>query len=256
MIPELTIKLHKEYGHIIYYDDVHKYYNTRNNKELISVTTIIGKYKEKFNSKYWTKRKASDYGTTPEIIKQYWDKLAFIGQTRGTIGHKYIEDRWANKVFPIDYGVYVPDMEMIDFINFHNKQKKLLAMCETFLKEHPQYIPIRTELIVANENIAGQIDFFGYDLANEEYILLDWKFDKAMSTSNKYQSYKAPLKHLEDSSINKYSLQISLYRELLKPVIPQINTCYIVWFNIENDSYKKIPIKNLQHEANLLLQSF
>ncbi len=47
-----------KFNHIKYYDKPHKYYIEE--KEMTSATTFIGKFKEKFDEEYWSKRKAKE----------------------------------------------------------------------------------------------------------------------------------------------------------------------------------------------------
>jgi len=253
MTPELNIKLHKAFGHIGYVDAPHKYYDLNTRKQLISVTTLIGKYKQKFNSDYWSKKKAKDYGTTPEKVLNYWDKLRILGTTRGSILHDYLENRCYNKIFEIDYDMYLPYLDTSEFIQFHKKQSKLITMADNYIKDHSHIIPIKPELIVGNKKVAGQVDFFGYNIDTNNYTLVDFKTDKKIDYTNKYQSFKSFLSHLEECEINKYSLQIKTYEKLLNSVVEHIEEKYIVWFNADNDNYKKINIKELDDEAELLL---
>ena len=48
-IPTIPNNLFTAFNDVTFYDEPHKYY--LDGKELISVTTLIGKYKEEFNEK-------------------------------------------------------------------------------------------------------------------------------------------------------------------------------------------------------------
>ena len=253
MIPELDIKLKEAFGHIGYVDKPHKYYDLNTRKQLISVTTLIKKYQPKFNEDYWAEYKAKEYGITKKEVKKYWERLRNLGTGKGSIVHDHLENRWWGKVFELNYDKYIPPLATVDFINFDKRQEKLINMANSYVKDHSNIVPIRTELIVGNKEIAGQIDFFGYNLDTQSYLLVDFKTDKEIKHTNKFQTFKIPLKHLEDCNINKYSLQLSMYEVLLNQIIPNIEEKYIVWFNADNDTYKKINIKNLKDEASLLL---
>lgn len=252
---KILVDLKKAFGHIGYIDAPHKYYDLRTRKQLISVTTLIKKFQSDFDEDYWAEYKAKEYGITKELVKEYWEKLRGIGSGKGSIVHDHLENRWFGKVFEIDYRKYIPPIPTLDFLELDKRQEKLIDMSNRFVKDHPNLIPIRTELIVGNDKIAGQIDFFGYDLDSQEFVLIDYKTDKQITYGNDFQVFKSFLMHLDDCKINKYSLQIKLYEKLLMPVTGEIKTKYIVWFNADNPTYEKIPIKELNDEANALLGS-
>jgi len=249
----MFVKLHEAFGHIHYIDDVHHYYNMNNRERLISVTQLIKKYRKPFPRDYMSKRKAKEYGTSQKNVLEMWDNKSLRGAARGSILHDYLENKWFNKEFNINYSNYISD----DLITneFLSKQKKIMNMALNFYKDHKHIIPIRTELIVGNDKIAGQVDFFGYNLETDSYVLLDYKTDKKIDYDNEYQAFLKPLSHLRDCEYNKYSLQIKLYESLLKCVVEDINEKFIVWFNADNNNYELIKIKNLTDEANTILSN-
>jgi len=255
MIPEINIELKKHFGHIGYVDKPHKYYDLITRKPLISVTTLIGKYQPKFDENYWADYKAKEYGITKQEVLDYWELLRNKGTAKGSIVHDHLENRWWGKVFEVDYRKYIPPLGTKDFIEFDKRQEKLIIMANQFVKDHLNIVPIRTELIVGNKKVAGQVDFFGYNLDTKKFIVLDYKSDRKISYGNDFQVFKSPVMHLDDCNINKYSLQIKMYQELLKQAIPENKEDYIVWFNADNDNYKKIQIKNLADESRILLSS-
>ena len=77
-----TIRELAKFNHIKYYDKPHKYYI--DGEEMISATTFIGKFKEKFEEDYWSKRKAKERGITQKEILAEWKHKAFTN-TRKTI---------------------------------------------------------------------------------------------------------------------------------------------------------------------------
>ena len=56
-------ELFTAFNDIKFYDEPHKYFV--NNKELISVTTLIHKYQEKFDEDYWSEYKANEHNINP-----------------------------------------------------------------------------------------------------------------------------------------------------------------------------------------------
>jgi len=53
------------------------------------------------------------------------------------------------------------------------------------------------------------------DKETGEILLLDWKTNKEISTTNFFQTAFPPIDHLQDTHISKYSLQLSLYQTII-----------------------------------------
>lgn len=56
--------------------DEEKHIYTLNGKPMISVTTLVDEYFEKFDADYWAARKAPKLGITPEQLKARWEENA------------------------------------------------------------------------------------------------------------------------------------------------------------------------------------
>jgi hypothetical protein len=65
-------KIHKHFGHIIYYDEPHKYFHKVTKKPLISATTVIGEYSEPFDTAKWSLIKAKERNIPVEAILKEW----------------------------------------------------------------------------------------------------------------------------------------------------------------------------------------
>jgi hypothetical protein len=80
------------------------------------------------------------------------------------------------------------------------------------------YQVIASEMIVFSPDmlVAGTIDLLLRDPASNTIIIADWKQNKAeLTTTNQYRNLAPPLEHLQDTEINKYSLQLSIYQYIL-----------------------------------------
>jgi len=81
------------------------------------------------------------------------------------------------------------------------------------------YQVIGSEMIIFSPEllIAGTIDLLLKDPAINRIIIADWKQNKAaLTTTNNFQNLHPPLEHLQDTEINKYGLQLSIYEYILK----------------------------------------
>jgi hypothetical protein len=81
------------------------------------------------------------------------------------------------------------------------------------------YQVIGSEMIIFSPEllIAGTIDLLLLNPAINQIIIADWKQNKAsLTTTNNFQKLLPPLEHLQDTEINKYGLQLSIYEYILK----------------------------------------
>jgi len=250
------VQLNNAFKHIRYFDDEHKYIDTTTGQELISCTTLIKKYQQQFQKDFWLKKKAKEYGTEPETLDEQWTKDAVIGTTRGSMLHKYLENLLSGKEFPIEYPKFVHSLPSHEFITFHKSFERLKEFGNSFAEDFSYLVPVKLEAVLGDSElgVAGQCDALFYDPVENEFVLLDFKTDKKISVHNKYQNFKKPLTHLSQCEINKYSLQLSIYKYLIeKNTDVKINKMIIVWFNHKNDGYELFPINYLENEVNLIL---
>ena len=78
---------------MIYFDEkTHTYINTETGKELISVTTLLGKYKPKFDKMENATRVANREGLDVDFILDQWEKEKNKACDYGTAIHKVMED--------------------------------------------------------------------------------------------------------------------------------------------------------------------
>ena len=220
-------------------------------KRLVSVTTLLNKFKNKFDSEYWSKIIAKKENTSQEEILAKWKKKAFKSTEIGTAIHKIFED-YTNKNFK-----YINNELIFEYNNLENEfleefnMKKNISL--KFIKDFfitKRIIPLYSEYIVYNENLAGQIDMICNDTKGNHYIL-DFKTNEKIE----FESYKnkkmiGKLDFIDDCSYFHYSLQLSIYKELLKDI--DIKNIFIVHITTENyffieceDLLKKIKLKSL-----------
>lgn len=235
-------ELHQAFGHIKFYDSNHTYVDSRTGANLTSVTTWLKQFQTPFNSDFWAKKKAKERGITQEELLKEWQDLKTFGVNRGKALHLIIEHKSNCKYFDYEIPKEVIDIGWED--KFIQELKILDNQVEQFLNTE-KFIPIKNELILGNTVIAGQCDLLAYQ--NDKVVLYDWKTDKEISLSNKYQKLKAPYNDLDDTNYAKYLLQLSTYKRLIETQTNiKVDEMYIVHFNVNNDNYKIYPIKEYQ----------
>ena len=212
--------LRSVFGDVFFSEDGHRY--RRRWEPLTSVTTAIGNYHTTFDSEFWSTYKA----LRANAIEFTYDK----------------EDR----IFATDRGVLTPQQAQLTFFldpspdyfleQWHIKAEKarkrgtkIHNAIESYLHgkiieprcpgfedwyDRENLRPLATEVVVAGEKIAGQVDALfqrGTDI-----VLGDWKTNETIKRSNSYDRMHPPLDHLEDCNYVHYCLQVSIYRRLLE----------------------------------------
>lgn len=220
---------------------------SKNGNNLTFVTTLISKFKNEFDSDYWSKKIALRENTTQEIILQKWKEKAFKSTEIGTAIHKIFEDYtngkycFENEKLSFDY---LPLKS--EFISEFNLKKNVaLEFIKDFFISR-RLIPIEAEYIVYNDFLAGQIDNISKDNHNNFYIL-DFKTNEKIDEYSYGKKMKGLFSDFNDSSYYHYCLQLSIYRLMLKKY--KVNKMYLV--HIGFDFYKFIECKDLVQGINI-----
>jgi ATP-dependent exoDNAse (exonuclease V) beta subunit len=199
----------------------HKY--TINGKPLTSVTKFIQQFHKEFDQDFWSKKKAEEQGVEQEEILAEWKKLNERANFIGTSTHNWIENYFN--------GVHqqIPnDLDVVDRINKFNK---------VFAQNLYKLQPIKFEQRVFHEEwgLAGTFDALFH--WNDKLIILDWKSNKSFTTTNEFgEKLLAPFEDLDRCHLNEYSLQVSLYKLILKQIGLDIKACYLLHIGPNDDA--------------------
>jgi ATP-dependent exoDNAse (exonuclease V) beta subunit len=211
---------------------------TLDNKVLLPVTSVVESQFKKFNpsivaanlEKTQATNETSKYfGMSRNQIMDLWKETGSESRDKGLQLHREIEEYYRYMQKPIQ-----PDRP--DWQQFLQ-----------FATDHPDWVCIANEVKVYNHKVAGTIDAV-FDTP-EGVVLVDWKRCKAIDFSG-YGMGVGVMKHVPDCNYSKYSLQLSLYRQLIRV---DIASCYIVQFHPDLDGYQKIRAQNYHVEAQTLL---
>lgn len=232
---------HKRDKRIKFYSEKHIY--TIDGVPVPSASSIIGRFFPEFDMQYWSERKASTTGITPEEIAKMWSDKGKYAREKGTFLHEQIE----NYFLGIDY------VETEEFGQFQN-----------FISHHNNLIPYRSEWRVFDDyaNIAGTIDLITSNGSN--YDIYDWKRSKKIINTfnglpieqNQWQQGVGGLKHIDDTSYNRYCLQQSLYKYILeKNYQIKIENMFLIVIHPDNDNYYKVKVPNFDKEIKYILKT-
>lgn len=249
--------VHPNGQEIVFDEESHSYLVPVTGQTFVSATTLIDKFFPKFNADKMAiccagKKKYIDM--IPEEVKASWEKKSRIAREEGTNVHLYAE-KLAGAIR--DFGFKKEFLDTIDL-----KVDALSIRCAYLFEQvwnayealtHKGFKVIESEKIIFSPDlgISGTIDLLMRDTNNGDIVILDWKQNESISRSNQWDNCRRPLCHLEASDYTKYSLQLNLYRHILKregyfPEAPEFRMA-LIHLTIE----KAIPIKILSMESEI-----
>ena len=184
----------------VQYDDAtHTYYTIYRGERRIytSATTLIGRYKEKFDAQRIAENYALKNGNTPEYWIKKWATISKEACDKGSTEHKHREN--------LDY-----------------KDKGINTSGKRLLNYHSLQDGIYPELKLWHHLwcIAGRADKVTIETVNNKRFMhiADYKTNKEISNvgfqfkNGKYKTMFKPLGHLHDCNLVHYTLQLSLYQ--------------------------------------------
>jgi ATP-dependent exoDNAse (exonuclease V) beta subunit len=202
----------------------HKY--TLDGEHFISVTQFISKFHKHFDSDYWSNKKAEEAGVSQDQILLEWKKLNDRANEIGTATHNWIEN-YFNRI----YQELPTDTDVIDRINKFN-----VAYSKWLYKLTP--IKFEQRIFSRKWRIAGMMDsLFGY---NDNVFILDWKTNKQFThdehDKGRFEQLLHPFGDYYKNHLNEYSIQVSLYKLILKQIGINIKACYLLHIGPEGEA--------------------
>jgi hypothetical protein len=232
---------------VVFNEENHSYF--LKDKKLVSVTTFIGKFKNEFDSNYWSKVIAKRENKTQEQILSQWKEKAKKACEIGTAIHKIFEEYILGNFIVLNNEIKIDfiDLEIDYFLDFNKKSKVAIQFIKDFFITK-RLIPVHTEYIVYNDKLAGQIDLICKD-QKENYYILDFKTNEKIEVNNYGKYLKDDLSHMPDCSFYHYSLQLSIYKQLTKE---DIKGLFLI--HIADDKYNFIECVDIFNSYNITLE--
>jgi len=184
-----------------------------------SVSTIVKEFSKPFDSNLISQRSAIKTGKSQEEILASWKKECDDSLVKGKSLHNFAE------AYFIDNTLIPETDNQKKFVEYWNKIPKHI-------------IPISSELKMYHKEymFACTLDKLLYNTVNQELIIVDYKSNKDLHKNYKGQRLLEPFEDFLDTPLNKYIIQLNLYKILLKQ-IPGIHvrSMKIVWFDLNNN---------------------
>lgn len=282
-------------GDLAFNDAEHKYFNVKYpDRTYTSVTTLIGKYHEKFDSEFWSSYKALEQMMTPEefsqsgvksrlLAKKQWsdsyieeqgfdmndflqvkkDILAGYDKTRdeacerGTNYHNAKENRFYEKkehsLLEYNFGLPLSETFVCEKHNFDLNRENAV------LPEYLVYFSTVDEVL----NLAGQIDVL--IKRGKEIYILDYKTNAKGIETKAYFNPKTrktkkmfyPINHLDDTTLNHYTLQLSLYAYMLQRIDPELEVKLLRICHVDGEGKETLmDLEYLKDDVEKLLKHY
>lgn len=252
----------KVFDRITFYDDTHSYKIDGEPSTKLSVTGLVNTVKEPFDEEKWSKIKADEFGCTPEEVKLVWKKNNQMATYQGSTLHNYIDNYYQNKVKPYNRVLAESILGQTLHEMMYKNLKVLVKQFNNFYSDTSEYIlPIKNEFVVGDlgdTRICGMLDMLAYNTLTESFEIYDFKTNKRFSEKSEFnQKLLPPVNHLDECEFNIYSLQLSLYKMFIQKYTDiKIDKLKIVWFSINNDTYRTIELKYLPEECLSLIKKY
>lgn len=239
-----------KFNNIKFYDAGHAYYI--GDKQVLSVTGILERFKEKFNTKEELEKKAKKDGVPVEVLAKEWDYKRDHALYEGVQIHRYLENLLANKDVEVEKFHPTIKFEQIER-SFYMMQRQAWSFYRDYVLTGI-LIPVKSEFVVGSEEdeAAGQMDQLFYNTQVNALQVWDWKTNGKFRTTNEFGSrLKHCLSHLDECELAIYSVQLKSYKYLFEKTtgLKLHSDCFIVWFNENNDSYQVIKCLDLDKEV-------
>lgn len=246
---------------ITFLHTTHQYLINNQPSAPISVTGLLGKYKEKFEADKWAAIKAEKIGTSPEELKKEWKQNNLYSTHRGTILHNYIENYYNNKIVPYNKEEVERDLGRDEHNRLRDEIQLLVKQFKNFYADTPDILPLKKEFVVgdiAGTKICGMVDLIAYNTRNDTFEIYDYKTNKEIKFTSKFKKQLLPpLDDVDECEFNTYSLQLNIYKYFIEKYTKiKIEKLYIVWFNIKNENYQLIPLLDMQDKVELILKDY
>jgi ATP-dependent exoDNAse (exonuclease V) beta subunit len=199
----------------------HKY-RSEDDKEWLSVTSLISQFKQPFEAdkiavKSAKNKKSKWYGMTPEDIKAAWKAEALRATTLGTWYHNCRESDICGFQNMERHGVTVPVFTPIEKegVKYSPDQK----LKDGIYPEHMVYLK--------SAGICGQSDLV--EVVDGKVHITDYKTNKEIKVEG-YTNWEGitqkmapPVHHLDDCHLNHYALQLSMYMFIILKHNPKLS---------------------------------
>ena len=241
---------------IDFHEEEH-FYTINNYRFGISATSLIETYAQEFDSDGISQMVANKRGISQKEVLDEWKKENEFSCIKGSCIHLKAQSLWMGTNYEIDYNTID---DTIDKDRLKKEYDIMSKQATDFYNDYKDmYDMIQDEFIVWSKefDIAGSIDGIMYNKNTQQCCILDFKSNKDLQFKSKYRKkMKVPLHELDDVNGQHYYVQLSIYKYLIEKYTNiKVDELFIVYFNINADSYEIIEIPYLKKEVEEILEN-
>lgn len=225
---------------MIHFDEAsHTYTDTETGKQLISVTTLLGKYKPKFDAIGNATRIAKREGVHVDFILEQWEETKREACDYGTHIHKVMED------FLVDGKQEEQYKDLYESYKSHKDE----------FKGYPELHAEKKLYDIAN-GIAGTGDLIYEN--KKSFKVGDFKTNKRFRYTNNYGEFMTgPVSHLTVCEFNSYALQLSLYAYMYEAISGKKCDGLVIFYKDPNkQEWSKIYVNYLKAEIKAIIDDY
>ena len=223
----------------VVFDEATHTYTHENHGKLISVTTLLGKYKKPFDRHGHATRIAKREGVTKELVLEMWEAEKNKACDKGTKIHKILEDYITVGETQDDYGWLYKSYDKSVSYNIDSYKK---VLCEKLLHDD-------------DYQVAGTADLI-YEHSNNEFTLGDFKTNKKFRFCSQFGEWLlAPVDHLQNCEFNTYTLQLSMYAYMYEKLTGK-KCRKLVIFYLNGDRFTSYHCNYLKRDVEKLLENY
>ena len=239
---------HPDGYHVIKFGEKWHTYKCNHNIKYVSGTKFISMLFPKFDmvavSEKCSAGKNPKYaGRSPLDIRNEWSENGRISSDEGTNIHEYAESKVSK------WDVSKQPKPLSDRCTAIYKQADIITS-----KLLDKFVFVCAEMIVFSPSlkIAGMVDLVMWSPITNTILILDWKTNKKSPLDKNGFGKKGfhPVDHLQDTNLNHYRLQLSLYRFIMENegYFPRMTKYQQAIIHLSDKSYAVIPLEYYEYE--------
>lgn len=223
---------------MLHFDEATHTY-THDGRTLVSVTQFLARFFESFDAPEVARRVVANqnskyHGRDPDELVAEWEANGRQARELGTLLHDNIRQHLVDGVV-------------------RGERSEELPLFEAFVAgKRWRPLLVEEQVFCPKLGLAGTVDAVFED-ASGEVVICDWKRARKMKMDNRWRKAGPPIEHLDDCDLTKYSLQLSLYRHLLRERLDGREVSLLL-VNF-TDRAREIPIRDLGAEVGALLDT-
>lgn len=249
---EYLKELNKAFGDFVFYPQDH-HYEYKGQRVGVSVTRLIEEYTNEFDAETIAEKVAIRDGKTIQEVLDEWKEKNEWSCKKGSMCHEFAQKIWKSKN-RVDFEGEFSTYEQAEAVNRINNQA-----INFYNDYHDRLEHLADEFVIGSDtySIASAIDHLFINKLTGGLVLVDYKTNSDIHKNEKYaKNMKVPLSHLKDTTLNHYSIQLSIYKYLVEKYTNlKIEEFFIVYMSENIDNYEIIEVPYMEKEVEEILEN-